>query len=83
MNEFRTLMVESFGEEIVENVALVDPMVVDAFRIQISKEEINQYFLEVAERNGIPLEKINCMGHEVKVERDVRYSYPYPTEEIG
>lgn len=48
----------------------VDPQVIDAFRIKCSAEEINQYFLEVAERNNISLEQINCIGHNVVFARN-------------
>ena len=64
LNEFKQLMVNYFGTETVQ-IAMeqVDPKIVEAFKVKSTPVELNTYFLEMSERNTIPLEQINVIGH--------------------
>ena len=37
LNEFKTLMIETFGTEMVENDTKVDPLILDSFKIRSSR----------------------------------------------
>ena len=59
-------MLNFFG---TENVQLppeqIDPKIIEAFKVNSTPYELNTYFLEMSERNNIPMEVINAIGHNI------------------
>lgn len=68
LQEFQEYIVYLFGKEFLESTeknARVDPEIKKCFEnVTPTPIEINEYFVDLAIRANIPLEKINEVGHE-------------------
>ena len=78
LNEFKALMRALNDPVAVEKY--VDKEVYNALTPSPKPEELNMYMLEFSERNGIPLEEINIIGHRFTTDfKKPQEETPIPT----
>lgn len=66
LNEFKSVMRGLDDPAAVLNFA--NPEIVQLLTPNPTPEELNVYMVEMSERNGIPLEEINMVGHKFTLE---------------
>ena len=62
LNEFKALM-RALNDPMALN-SYINPEIIQLLQPNPTPEELNQYILEMSERNGIELEEINAAGHK-------------------
>lgn len=72
LKEFRDLMRALNDPQIVP--VYVNKEIMELLFPHPTPAEMNQYFLEMAERNAMPLEEINIIGHKFTQNIDIKPS---------